>query len=450
MKLTGSIQGRLVLASVLVLPLFLCLAGYLLQLAYANSLKVSHEVQLKGRLYGLLGAADWQEGQLQLPERVADPDLNAITSGVYAAVSRDGQILWRSSSALLLSSSELLGQMRPFNPGQTSFVAGPLLQLSLDVVWESDAGDQRLTFSLLQQDDELRLALGAYRRQLALTLAILGLFLLLAQVAVLRFGLRPLATMRRELKRLEAGKQEQLSGDYPRELQRVVANLNRVMASQRQQAQRYRHALDDLAHSLKTPLAVMRTGLDQADRQQADGQPLRELLAPTLNRMEQIVGHQLSRAALAQRPLSAQAVALRPLLERLGAALAKVHHERGIQLQLLVDEGLAINADEADLLELFGNLLDNAFKYGRRQVQVTASRGDGLTIQIDDDGPGVAADKRTTILKRGERADTATPGQGLGLAIVSDILSSYRGQLQVSESPLGGARFSVLLPLGGV
>ena len=115
MRLARSLQGRLVLASLLVLPLFLCLAGYLLQLAYANSLKASHEVQLKGRLYGLLGAADWQDGQLQLPERVADPDLNAITSGVYAAVSRGGQLLWRSSSALLLSSSELLGPLSPFS-----------------------------------------------------------------------------------------------------------------------------------------------------------------------------------------------------------------------------------------------------------------------------------------------------------------------------------------------
>lgn len=457
------LQQRLVLASLLVLPLFLCLAGYLLQLAFANSLQASIEAQLKGRLYGLLGSAEWQQGQLWLPERLADPDLNAITSGVYAVVSRNGQLLWRSSSSQLLSPAQLLGQAEPFAPGQLRFSSGPLLRLALDVVLESSDGDQRLTFSLLQRDTELYAAVAAHRRQLAITLAILGLFLLLAQLAVMHFGLLPLKAMSRDLKRLENGKQQQLDGDYPRELRRLVANLNRLIHNQHQQQQRYRHALDDLAHSLKTPLAVLRNGLAQSSQattaEPASQQALADLLAPTLARMEQIVGHQLSRAALAQPPLQAGPLTLLPLLERLGAALAKVYHDKGLALQFRVEASLQLAADEADLLELLGNLLDNACKYASSQVNITASElppsaagaaglhsGHGLIIHIDDDGPGVAAELRTLILKRGERADTALPGQGIGLAIVCDILSSYRGQLQVSQSPLGGARFSVLLP----
>lgn len=442
MRLARSLSGRLVIASLLVLPLFLGLAGYLLQLAFASSLQTSAEAQLKTRLYGLLGIAEWQDQQLNMPQRLADPDLNNPTSGLYAAISRGPELLWQSPSSQLLDSSKLSRDEQPFAAGHHSFSVGPLLRYRLDVVWESEEGDQPLSFVVFQSDQEMVQALAAYRHQLAVALAILGLFLLLAQVLVLRFGLRPLRTMSRELRRLESGEQQQLDGDYPRELARLANNLNRVIASQQQQQQRYRNALGDLAHSLKTPLAVMRTGVDQTTSQAE----LAELVIPQLSRMEQIVGHQLNRAVLAASNSQQQQVRLAPVIERLAAALTKVYRGKGVQLTTELAPDLAVNGDEADLLELFGNLLENGFKYATSQVAVTISHSDGVIIVIDDDGPGIAPEQRATILKRGERADTVLPGQGLGLAIASDILSSYRGELRIDSSPLGGARFWVRLP----
>jgi two-component system sensor histidine kinase PhoQ len=212
-----------------------------------------------------------------------------------------------------------------------------------------------------------------------------------------------------------------------------------VLASERQQRQRYRNTLDDLAHSLKTPLSVISGSLQQ---QQGD-----QTIAEQVERMNQIISHQLQRAVVANPGVPGRAVAIQPIVERLVASLGKVYRDKNIQPDIQINPDISFNGDERDLMEVLGNLIENAFKYGKQKISVSGDQTQKtITIIIEDDGKGVAKEARQTILQRGARADTVTSGQGIGLAVAVDILSSYQGSLQVDESILGGAKFRLSLP----
>jgi two-component system sensor histidine kinase PhoQ len=239
-----------------------------------------------------------------------------------------------------------------------------------------------------------------------------------------------------ELHSIEQGKQESLHGNYPAELRGLTGNLNTLLAHERAQQQRYRNALADLAHSLKTPLAVLQGTAD-------DAASVRE----QVNRMQQSVDYQLQRAATAGRGGLNSPLEIQPLLDSLLQALHKVHADKAVSVQQHIREGLMVRADKGDLTELLGNLLDNAFKWCQQQVLLRAELADKqFVLQVEDDGKGIAPEQAEDILSRGMRADESVPGHGIGLAMVRDIVSAYEGTLQIDASPLGGARFTIRLP----
>ena len=217
----------------------------------------------------------------------------------------------------------------------------------------------------------------------------------------------------------------------------LTDNLNHLLVRERAQQQRYRDALADLAHSLKTPLALLK-GVA------GDPQLLSQTLPEQLERMNHIVAYQLQRASTAGAARFAVALAVNPVLDKTAASLRKVYAEKGLQLDIVADEVLW-KIDEGDLYELLGNLLDNACKWCRQRVRVTlASDADALHLEVADDGPGVADPQ--AILRRGVRADEQVPGHGIGLAMIADIVHAYGGELAIRRSNLGGASFCVTLP----
>jgi two-component system sensor histidine kinase PhoQ len=354
-----------------------------------------------------------------------------------------GEELWRSQSARLLE----LGQTLNFTvtQGATSFYTleignTPLFAYYYDVVWEIEDGqDRELRFQVLHHQAESMAEQRAYQQQLWQSLSLIGLLIIASQMAILRWGLQPLKRLAKDLVLVESGKANALQGDYPKEIQPVTDNLNQVLASERQQRQRYRNTLDDLAHSLKTPLSVISGTLQQ---QQGD-----QTIAEQVERMNQIISHQLQRAVGASPGVPGKAVAIQPIVERLITSLTKVYRDKGINADIRIDSEICFQGDERDLMEVLGNLIENAFKYGRQKVSITGDQTpQTITIIIEDDGKGVDKEARQTILQRGARADTATTGQGIGLAVAVDILSSYQGSLQVDESILGGAKFRLSLP----
>ena len=259
---------------------------------------------------------------------------------------------------------------------------------------------------------------------------------------VMRWSLRPLQLIGREIKAIEDQQQTGFEQRYPDEIAPLTENLNILLKREQFQRQRYRIAMDDLAHSLKTPLAVL-TGLgDQTEFDPARVDTLRE----QTERMNQIVSYQLQKATSESGLRIAKPVDLVQIVTKLVSALEKVYREKGMRVEIDLPERMPLRMDEGDCLEVIGNLLDNAFKYGRQRVGIAGVMVDDqvMRLSIDDDGEGLEAGEIERILQRGTRLDEATEGQGIGLAVVADIVESYNIEMEFSASALSGLRVELV------
>ncbi|GGO77961.1 two-component sensor histidine kinase [Marinobacterium nitratireducens] len=443
-----SLRARLLVFSCSLLPVVFFSAWFALQNAFLHSLETAEREQLKLQVYLLLGAAEFQDGRLSIPQALREPRFGQLESGLYGVIqSQSGALQWRSESSMLLPAGLLLAlDDTPLAPGDVLFAHLPehgLYLYQYPVVWEGGGREYHYLINVLETDAPLLTELRAYRNQLVGWLSLLFLLALLVQYVILRWSLKPLDGLARDIKRIESGEADSLGGSYPLEVQPVTANLNLLLDSERRQRERYRNTLGDLAHSLKTPLAVIRGSAEE----ELPLQEYRCVVDEQVQRMDQIVQYQLARAVKSQGRAISSGVDIGPVLQRITGALMKVYRDKGIEIEVVHPPGLRFAGDERDLMELLGNLLENACKYGRQQVRVMAQRDDAdLRIDIEDDGPGVSPQRRDTILQRGARLDTSAPGQGIGLAVAVDILSSYDGELSIDSSVLGGARFRLLLP----
>lgn len=437
-----SLRARLVVVMTLVLALFLALAGLALDRAHQRSVETGVREGLEARVYLLLGAAELDaDGGLVMARSLAEPRFDTPDSGLYAAVrAPDGDILWRSRSSLGRSirypDADVPG--RPVHRRLQPSGGEALYALAYPVTWELDDGvARRLDFLVAESTAAAEARIAAFRRTLTIWLGALTLALLALQVLVLAWGLRPLRRAAREVAAIESGELERLGGDYPRELRPLTQNLNALLAGSQARLQRYRNALSDLGHSLKTPLAVLRSMEDQpAVQEQAE-------------RMERAIGWHVQRAATVGHTGLSQAVPLGDVLERVVTALEKVYRDKPVALERAIAPDARFHGDPEDLMELLGNLLDNAWKWCKGWVRVRAETGtDGaFVLEVDDDGPGIPEPRRREVLARGARADEAVPGEGIGLYLVRQMVEeAYHGSLELTESAAGGLRVRVHLP----
>lgn len=453
----SSIAARLLLASVVSLPLFLGLTGFFLNRAFENSLSVAESSRLRGHINLLFSVAEPETrnekfDSLKMPLTLGEADFEHPNSGLYGYI-YNGQerMVWHSNSAALRDPPSYGNVVTKDSPGQLVFSEQTLegnlhFVASYAVNWEDATGKPTpFYFVVIHSAAEFKAELRAYRNELWRWLGAVGFFLLVAQTLTLRWGLRPLGKLAVALKKMQSGDTSNIAGEHPRELQKIVDNLNQVLEREQALRQRYRNSLADLAHSLKTPLAVLQSKLGQGT--EADGE-LQQIASEQVARMNQVVTYQLQRAVSSQQHGSFRRTRIEPIAQRLFAALQKVYANKKMKQELILTPNTIVAGDEQDVMELLGNLLENAFKYGHQEVRMSSSVVDGkLCIDIEDDGPGVPEDQTARILERGQRLDTNKPGQGIGLSIAAEIISSYDGHLHISQSALGGARFSILLPL---
>ena len=433
-----SLRARLLGVSAAVLLAFVVLTGAVLDRAFRDSADAAQGERLEALLYLLMGALDVApDGRLMMPEPLPEARLALPGSGLYAAiVEGDGSRQWTSGSTLGLEIpfARGLAPAERRNDVQTATDGRAYRVVSQGVRWAVGDTPRALSFSVAAPLAAREAEVRAYRQSLWSALAVMAVLLLAALIAVQNWGLGPLRRLARRLAAIEAGDATEVGGRFPAELAPLADNLDRVLRRERAQLERYRGALGDLAHSLKTPLAVLRSG----------GAADPEELGQQLERMENIVQYQLQRATTAGASQSAPPIPLAPLVERLLATMAKVHADRRLTLDHRTGDTLQARIDEGDAMELFGNLLDNACKWARSRVRVEAERREGgLLLVVEDDGPGIADPAR--LLGRGQRGDETTPGHGIGLAIVRDIALAYRGELRIGRADGGGARVEVWL-----
>lgn len=459
-----SLRARQLLTASVVLLAFLALTGYVLYLAFVN---VAGQLQ-RDRLhaYAIKYVADiefFRSGDIYVPEVPPDPRFDRPGSGLYAVIiSRD--LRWESMSTrgpqlpdvdmLAPNQEEFRGPIKITN---TDGTRGEVFRygIGLTYVQESDSGGEiEIPYSVYIMEDEGTLArqIRLFRGALWTGLGISGLALLLFQLLILRWSLRPLDNVVDELKSVQRGQANRMSDQHPRELAPLTESINALIESERENLERQRNTMSDLAHSLKTPLAVLRTRLD-GDASEAE---LREEVATQLRRMNDMVGYQLGRAASGGHKLFAAPVLIEPHAEQIVRGLEKIYAAKGVICEFEIDERARFHGEPGDLQELLGNLLENAFKWAKSRVLLTvqagassAGRRPGLILAVDDDGPGIPEDRIAHVLQRGVRGDERVQGHGIGLAIVQDIVRSYRGVLDVGRSTeLSGARFEVTLPPG--
>lgn len=450
MKTPLSIRIRLVTGGFLVLLAFLAFAGWAVQQAYEDSLRTQRFARLQTTVYLLMAGAELDAtGSLVMPPSLAEPRLSLLGSGLYANVSNlDNNEEWQSASTVGLNlpfqRHQTAGEWRLETVGAPSPVAEKsksgqaFLAATYAVKWATNNRVAPLVFSVLEDKAEFDQELAAFERTLWSWLVGTGLFLLLTQTLLLRWGLRPLGQVAREIQRIEQGEQTQVEGYYPRELSGLTQNLNLLIDQERARQTRYKEALDDLAHSLKTPLAAMRASLDEPNQ-------LANIVSQQVTRMDDIVRHQLGRAGAAGATRFAPHLALAPVLFRIRDTLAKVYAEKNLSFVINCPPELTWRIAQDDAFEMLGNVLDNAAKWAKSTIAVSVHlQNSRLHIQVSDDGPGFADPDAG--LKRRVRLDETVPGHGIGLAVVRDLVASYQGELTISRAMSGGAQLDIILP----
>lgn len=282
------------------------------------------------------------------------------------------------------------------------------------------------------------------------SLGMLALVAMLMGFVLVRRGLKPLNEIRRRLADVQSGHAKQVTGRYPSEVQPLVHDLNGLLAHQEQAVSRAVAKAGDLAHGLKTPLAVLS---QEADRAAATGHAdLAATIGEQVERMRRQIEYHLAHArAAASGAMPGAHTAVRESADALARTLQRLHADRGIAITIDVPAGQAVRCQREDLDEMLGNLLDNACKWARTRVRLSTEPAatdavDQVVLLVDDDGPGLAAPMRISVLQRGVRADEAGPGSGFGLAIVREIAGVYGGSITLDSSPLGGLRAHLTLP----
>lgn len=437
-----SLRARLVLAVALVLAVFLLLTSVALERAFADAARSAREERLLAQLYLLMAAAEVEDGRLVMPPALAEPRLSYPGSGLSARIfDADGAVVWQSRSAIDATQPEsvrLAPGERRFERRDLGHGSGYLVG-SFGVTWATGAVPRQFSFAVAEDLTAMRREVTRFRLSLWRWLGAMALLMLAALAVALRWGFKPLRQVAAEVSAVESGHQDRIRGAYPNELGALTDNLNALLTQEQARQRRLDHALGDLAHSLKTPLAVMEGVVVDAEDVDASGaQVLREQLA----RVRDIVEYQLKRARVGAVHAGklAPSISVRRTAERLAASLAKVYPEKGVAVDLEIDQDLIFRGAESDLMEMLGNVLDNAFKWARTRVRVAASGGPrDLEIRVEDDGPGIEAEKADSLLERGARADETAPGHGIGLAVVREICSAYGGSVATGSSTLGGA-----------
>ncbi|MES5814116.1 ATP-binding protein [Pseudoxanthomonas sp. Soil82] len=466
-----SLKARQLTAASISLVAFLMLAGFALDRAFAETAEANLRQRLKSYAMAYADNIDFgRDGSLYTPELGPDPRFHRPGSGLYAEVVMPNAH-WASLSAEGPLLPEVAGQLEPRQERfdgplamtQVDGSEGEVYRYGIGLVWAERGPDNEFPYSIFVMEDAQTLAaqVRVFRAALWVYLGGAGLILLLLQVVILNWSLRPLQRVIAELVRVQRGQLQRMSERHPRELEPLTESINALIDSERENLDRQRNTLADLAHSLKTPLAVLRTQLDAGEGKGPREAGLREdvlrqELDVQLKRMNDLVSYQLARAASGGHKLFSAPVPIESTAEEIVRGLEKVYAAKNVLCEFDVAPGVQFYGEAGDLQELLGNLLENGFKWARHRVLLTArpapgapNRRAGLQLAVDDDGPGIAPEDVAKVLQRGVRGDERVQGHGIGLAIVQDLVRDYRGELQVSRSPeLGGARFEVTLPPG--
>lgn len=422
------------LVSAVLLLLLLPSSFVAIEQAFYRQLLTNAEQKMEVHMYAILSELHLTDGKIELNNNTLAPDFYRPNSGLSAFVTDGQRLLWQSDSSL---NQDFQVPDIQLTPGQHIFYATEQAAteyqvLSIAFLFDSGESAQPLAIHVVQSQAMLMAPHQSFRSTLLRWFAGIVAGLLLLSILAYYWTTKPLTRLDYEIRQLERGKQDHLTGKYPSELNVIKEDLNLLLASQNRQKLRYRNHLSDLAHALKTPVAVLRTS------------PLAQQpeLKEQIDRITAMIEHQLKKASSSGQDIWKKQTPILPLAEKLINALRKIYRDKGCVIELDCPERAFFRGDETDLMEILGNLLDNACKACNKKVRVTVVLHP-LTLIVEDDGPGIPKNQRQELFERGTRLDTYVDGHGVGLSIVAELVNSYSGSIAVADSELGGAHFTL-------
>ena len=447
-RLLGSFRVRLILGAIVWITAGTVTGGVMLIELFRTRVQAEFESELDhhaGELAAIVTVTP--DGQAAITQPLSDRRFSEPGSGHFWQVQTAGTAPVRSAS---LGEQRLTLSARPLRPDEEAYRVAPGPEgpvLITERVATPRAGGPEIRIGVAINQAEVDQVMADLRRTIVVALAAIALGLIAAAVAQVAFGLRPLGRVREALRAISLGQARRLPDDLPSEVAPLAQGMNEVLAANEAVVRRARIQAGNLAHALKTPLAVL---FDEAGRMTARGESGAVILHQC-ERMRRQIEYHLARARAAASSASVTAATpLEPALSALVSAIARLHRDRGLRFDLPEDEAdLVVSCEAEDLDEMLGNLLDNAAKWARTvvAVRVALPRPGWVRIAVEDDGPGMPEDAHERVFQVGERLDEQVPGSGLGLAIVRDVAELYGGTAGMGRSELGGAAVSLELPL---
>ncbi|MGL4241780.1 MAG: ATP-binding protein [Beijerinckiaceae bacterium] len=453
-----SIAARLVLSAILLSAVILLVAGLLLSTFYRRTTELGFDERLNVYLKALVAdVAGFGESDRTEPGSLGEPRFELPLSGWYWQIARidterDSEQQVRTSKSLFASRLPRLSDLgvRTRREGVAeAYAVGPdgrdirLIERLIDL-----GDDGRYLVTVAGDPEEIIREIRQFNFALVGTFAILGLALAGVSLAQVRFGLGPLANLRGAVNQIRRGEVQRVEGSFPPEIAPLADELNLLVDANHEIVERARTHVGNLAHALKTPISVI---VNEAD---ADQTPLAAKVREQTAVMRQQVQYHLDRARAAARAAAVGSVTeVEPVVASMVRTFTKIQQARGVVFASSVEDGARFRGEKQDLEEMLGNLVDNAGKWAKSAVRIGVERGadiaperPGLVFTIDDDGPGLAPEKRQEAIRRGRRLDESVPGSGLGLSIVVDLAQLYGGSVALEDSLMGGLRARLVLP----
>lgn len=446
-----SLTQRLLVGALLWVLCSLLAAGFLLNRLFEQHVEQQLQKELNLHMMQLLALTEIEEQQLRLTQSLSDPRFEQPLGGMYWQVQPASSVINPLYSRSLWDESLTPPEVNDEPAHWLNYVdpnLGDLYVLSRQVTLAESESDTPYLFLIAAQKELIAEPLQRFSWMLIVTLALLGCVLVIGVWWQLRLGLTPLRQLRRYLTAVHDGESVRVEGHYPQEIQPLVSEFNRVLQSHDQVVDRARTQAGNLAHAIKTPLAVLANAAKQNDPK------LQQLVVEQVTSAQQQVDYHLSRARVAAtvKTIGVRTAVL-PAIQSIVAVLERAYVDKPVQVSIIeIPPNLYFKGEPQDLHEILGNVLDNAFKWCQSSIRVTASalpQTQGriqLQLAVEDDGTGLTEEQWVEVFKRGVRADEIVPGSGLGLSIVADVVQLYGGEILAMRSPLGGLRIEIKLP----
>lgn len=453
-RVRGSIARRMLVAAAIWSAVVLLIAGWSLQAFYRTETDQQLDVALNDTLTTLAAAVNFDAGLVKFDETKfpRDERFSRALSGRYWAfldLNAQNEIVSRRESESFFDEDAIATPAVRADalkkPGVILHLDAPgpddrQMRIAIQAVSFPDKPQPILLYAAVDRTSA-DASVGSFTLRLGIALGVLAIGLIGGVLVLIRYGLRPLHEIEDKLGDVRAGRRDKLDGEYPSELSPLVREINTLITHNRNVVDRARTHVGNLAHALKTPLAVLKNEAKGGDK-------LSDLVRRQTEAMTSNVNSYLKRAqAAAQAEVLGVRTEVKEPVEGIARMLERLYRDKGLAIDVDVDPKAVFRGERGDFDELVGNLLENAAKWCKSRVNVTVTRNDdGMEVKVDDDGPGLPAEHRAKALERGKRLDESEPGTGLGLSIVSELADIYGGRLHLEDSPIGGLRARLVLP----